>query len=91
MAVRAGIVAIVLLVFAAPIAHAADPERARHRRPGRLGAARHRRGLTKPALVRARLSRSGRRAPDHRRGSVRLRVAVRCPGVTPKNTRVTVF
>ena len=46
--------------------------------------------LTKSAVVRARLTGSGRRVLAHRRGSLRLQVAVRCPGITPKNTHVAV-
>jgi hypothetical protein len=46
--------------------------------------------LTKPALVRARVTRAGRRLLARRRGTLRLAVVVRCPGITPKNTLVAV-
>jgi hypothetical protein len=46
--------------------------------------------LTKPALVRAVVTGAGRRVLAHRRHSVRLKVFVRCPGITPKNAHVVV-
>ena len=46
--------------------------------------------LTKPALVRAVVIGAGRRVLARQRHSVRLKVFVRCPGITPKNAHVVV-
>ena len=46
--------------------------------------------LTKPALVRAVVTGAGRRVLARQRHSVRLKVFVRCPGITPKNAHVVV-
>ena len=46
--------------------------------------------LTKSALVRAVVTGAGRRVLAHERHSVRLKVFVRCPGITPKNAHVVV-
>ena len=46
--------------------------------------------LTKPALVRAVVTGAGRRVLARQRHSVRLKLFVRCPGITPKNAHVVV-
>ena len=46
--------------------------------------------LTKSALVRAVVTGAGRRVLAHQRHSVRLKVFVRCPGITPRNAHVVV-